>query len=238
VNWGTIETVGDHSKFVETCATTFLNASKIVRANASSENHFRFFCEKLAASVSRELRATLLRVKKFSMVGCQQALLDANAIKSQLLEIPLVVSGGGGGGSSSASSSTNATNYARSFRRTVEREFSRIDAVLKCVLNPEDSIAESLRAMDPKATRSEFTRICEARGMRKADIARFVEQFHRLGTTDGDDTFDEVSVAGAAMAGNSGNDRERDLRQRSNSNLKNLMQKMSADMSGMFTVKK
>jgi hypothetical protein len=40
------------------------------------------------------------------------------------------------------------------------------------------------------------------------------------------------------MAGNSGNDRERDLRQRSNSNLKNLMQKMSADMSGMFTVKK
>ena len=238
VNWGTIETVGDHSKFVETCATTFLNASKIVRANASSENHFRFFCEKLAASVSRELRATLLRVKKFSMVGCQQALLDANAIKSQLLEIPLVVSGGGGGGSSSASSSTNATNYARSFRRTVEREFSRIDAVLKCVLNPEDSIAESLRAMDPKATRSEFTRICEARGMRKADIARFVEQFDRLGTTDGDDTFDEVSVAGAAMAGNSGNDRERDLRQRSNSNLKNLMQKMSADMSGMFTVKK
>ena len=237
VNWGTIETVGDHSKFVETCATTFLNASKIVRANASSENHFRFFCEKFAASVSRELRATLLRVKKFSMVGCQQALLDANAIKSQLLEIPLVVSGGGGG-SSSASSSTNATNYARSFRRTVEREFSRIDAVLKCVLNPEDSIAESLRAMDPKATRSEFTRICEARGMRKADIARFVEQFDRLGTTDGDDTFDEVSVAGAAMAGNSGNDRERDLRQRSNSNLKNLMQKMSADMSGMFTVKK
>ena len=237
VNWGTIETVGDHSKFVETCATTFLNASKIVRANASSENHFRFFCEKLAASVSRELRATLLRVKKFSMVGCQQALLDANAIKSQLLEIPLVVSGGGGG-SSSASSSTNATNYALSFRRTVEREFSRIDAVLKCVLNPEDSIAESLRAMDPKATRSEFTRICEARGMRKADIARFVEQFDRLGTTDGDDTFDEVSVAGAAMAGNSGNDRERDLRQRSNSNLKNLMQKMSADMSGMFTVKK
>ena len=237
VNWGTIETVGDHSKFVETCATTFLNASKIVRANASSENHFRFFCEKLAASVSRELRATLLRVKKFSMVGCQQALLDANAIKSQLLEIPLVVSGGSGG-SSSASSSTTATNYARSFRRTVEREFSRIDAVLKCVLNPEDSIAESLRAMDPKATRSEFTRICEARGMRKADIARFVEQFDRLGTTDGDDTFDEVSVAGAAMAGNSGNDRERDLRQRSNSNLKNLMQKMSADMSGMFTVKK
>ena len=237
VNWGTIETVGDHSKFVETCATTFLNASKIVRANASSENHFRFFCEKLAASVSRELRATLLRVKKFSMVGCQQALLDANAIKSQLLEIPLVVSGGSGG-SSSASSSTNATNYARSFRRTVEREFSRIDAVLKCVLNPEDSIAESLRAMDPKATRSEFTRICEARGMRKADIARFVEQFDRLGTTDGDDTFDEVSVAGAAMAGNSGNDRERDLRQRSNSNLKNLMQKMSADMSGMFNVKK
>ena len=237
MNWGTIETVGDHSKFVETCAMTFLNASKIVRANASSENHFRFFCEKLAASVSRELRATLLRVKKFSMVGCQQALLDANAIKSQLLEIPLVVSGGGGG-SSSASSSTNATNYARSFRRTVEREFSRIDAVLKCVLNPEDSIAESLRAMDPKATRSEFTRICEARGMRKADIARFVEQFDRLGTTDGDDTFDEVSVAGAAMAGNSGNDRERDLRQRSNSNLKNLMQKMSADMSGMFTVKK
>ena len=237
VNWGTIETVGDHSKFVETCATTFLNASKIVRANASSENHFRFFCEKLAASVSRDLRATLLRVKKFSMVGCQQALLDANAIKSQLLEIPLVVSGGSGG-SSSASSSTNATNYARSFRRTVEREFSRIDAVLKCVLNPEDSIAESLRAMDPKATRSEFTRICEARGMRKADIARFVEQFDRLGTTDGDDTFDEVSVAGAAMAGNSGNDRERDLRQRSNSNLKNLMQKMSADMSGMFTVKK
>ena len=38
--------------------------------------------------------------------------------------------------------------------------------------------------------------------------------------------------------GNSGNEHERDLRQRSNSNLKNLMQKMSADMSGMFTVKK
>ena len=232
VNWGTIETVGDHSKFVETCATTFLNASKIVRANASSDNHFRFFCEKLAASVSRELRATLLRVKKFSMVGCQQALLDANAIKSQLLEIPVVL-GGGGGGSSSSSNNAN-TNFARSFRRTVEREFARIDAVLKCVLNPEDSIAESLRAMDPKATRSEFARICEARGMRKADISRYLEQFDRLGTTEGDDAFDEST---GAPAGAGPEERDARRRQRSNSNLKNLMQKMSADMSGMFVKK-
>ena len=229
VNWGTIETVGDHSKFVETCATTFLNASKVVRANASSENHFRFFCEKLAASVSRELRVTILRVKKFSMVGCQQALLDANAIKSQLLEIPSVV----GSGSSSSNARTNASNFARSFRRTVEREFSRIDAVLKCVLNPEDSIAESLRAMDPKATRSEFMRICEARGMRKADIARYVEQFDRLGTADDADSLDET------IPGGTGNPTIGDAhrRQRSNSNIKNLMQKVSADMSGMFIKK-
>jgi vacuolar protein sorting-associated protein 53 len=221
VNWATIESVGDHSKFVETCARTFLNASKIVCANASSENHFRFFCEKLASSASRELRATLLRVKKFSMVGCQQALLDANAIKSQLLEIPSVASMDK---SSNNIDNANArsSNFVRSFRRTVDREFTRIDAVLKCVLNPEESIAESLRHMDPKATRAEFMRICDARGMKKTDTARYVEQFDRLGSSSTEDVVDTTNPEGIAAG--------IELTHRnSNSNLKNLMQKMNAD---------
>jgi len=88
--------------------------------------------------------------------------------------------------------------------------------------------------MDPKATRSEFARICEARGMRKADIARYLEQFDRLGTTEGDDAFDEST---GARAGAGPDERDARRRQRSNSNLKNLMQKMSADMSGMFVKK-
>ena len=76
-------------------------------------------------------------------------------------------------------------------------------------------------------------KVSASEGMRKADIARYVEQFDRLGTIDDADSLDET------IPGGTGNPTIGDAhhRQRSNSNIKNLMQKVSADMSGMFIKK-
>ena len=236
VNWGTIETVGDHSKFVETCATTFLNASKIVRANASSENHFRFFCEKLAASVSRELRATLLRVKKFSMVGCQQALLDSN---------------------DQIATPRNPSGRLRRIRRilvcVVLNERNQLRALLpsnrrtrilphrrRAQMRPQPGRLH--RGIPPRhGPESHPKRIhAHLRSQRHAQSRhRAIRRTVRPARHHRRRRYFRRSIC--RWSGDGGKFRKRprrDLRQRSNSNLKNLMQKMSADMSGMFTVKK
>uniref|UniRef100_A0A0D3BMG4 Vps53 N-terminal domain-containing protein n=1 Tax=Brassica oleracea var. oleracea TaxID=109376 RepID=A0A0D3BMG4_BRAOL len=87
VPWGTLDCVGDQSGYVNGI-NTILSGSIPVLGNLLTPVYFQFFLDKLASSLGPRFYANIFRCKQLSEAGAQQMLLDTQAMKTILLEIP------------------------------------------------------------------------------------------------------------------------------------------------------
>jgi hypothetical protein len=69
---------------------------------------------------------------------------------------------------------------------------SRAEALLKVILSPIDSVADTYRALFPEGTPMEFQRILELKGLKKADQQSILDDFNKHGPG-----FTQQSVAAA-----------------------------------------
>ncbi|KAF9593221.1 hypothetical protein IFM89_020716 [Coptis chinensis] len=140
VPWGTLESVGDQSEYVNSI-NSILNSSIPVLGSLLSPIYFQFFLDKM--------------------------LLDTQAIKTILLDIPAL-----------GKQATSASNYSK----FVSREMSKAEALLKVILSPVDSVEDTYRALLPEGTPSEFQRILELKGLKKADQQTILDDFNKHGS--------------------------------------------------------
>ncbi|AAG27871.1 unknown protein [Arabidopsis thaliana] len=194
VPWSTLESVGDQSGYVNGI-NTVLSGSIPVLGKLLTPVYFQFFLDKLASSLGPRFYANIFRCKQLSETGAQQStselprmmfhvknsvyqmLLDTQAVKSILLEIP---------------SLARQTSTAASYSKFVSREMSRAEALLKVILSPIDSVADTYRALFPEGTPMEFQRILELKGLKKADQQSILDDFNKHGPG-----FTQQSVAAA-----------------------------------------
>jgi len=101
----------------------------------------QYFCEKLASSFAPRFYAAILRCKRFNEAGAQQLLLDSHAVKSLLLEVPLM----------GASLSPPPEGFAAqppvaavpaSYAKLVGREMNRAEALLKVIQAPQEVVGD------------------------------------------------------------------------------------------------
>ncbi|KAL8195974.1 hypothetical protein R6Q57_024974, partial [Mikania cordata] len=93
-------------------------------------------------------------------------LLDTQAVKTILLDIPTL---------------GRQTSGAAGYAKFVSREMSKAEALLKVILSPIDSVADTCGALLPEGTPSEFQRILELKGLKKADHQAILEDFNKRG---------------------------------------------------------
>ncbi|VVB00648.1 unnamed protein product [Arabis nemorensis] len=165
IPWSTLESVGDQSGYVNGI-NTILSSSIPVLGNLLTPVYFQFFLDKLASSLGPRFYANIFRCKQLSETGAQQMLLDTQAMKTILLEIP---------------SLARQTSTAASYSKFVSREMSRAEALLKVILSPIDSVADTYRALFPEGTTMEFQRILELKGLKKADQQSILDDFNKHG---------------------------------------------------------
>ncbi|CAN6819983.1 unnamed protein product [Brassica oleracea] len=188
VPWGALDSVGDQSGYVNGI-NTILSGSIPVLGNLLTPVYFQFFLDKLASSLGPRFYANIFRCKQLSEAGAQQMLLDTQAMKTILLEIPslarhlflnlkLVIS--------------LQTSTAASYSKFVSHEMSRAEALLKVILSPIDSVADTYRALFPEGTPMEFQRILELKGLKKADQQSILDDFNKHGPG-----FTQASVSAA-----------------------------------------
>ncbi|MCL7031585.1 hypothetical protein MKW94_017234 [Papaver nudicaule] len=170
VPWGTLESVGDQSEYVNSI-NLILNSSIPVLGSLLTPIYFQFFLDKLAASLGPRFYLNIYKCKHISETGAQQMLLDTQAVKTILLDIP----------SLGRTQKTSASSYSK----FVSREMSKAEALLKVILSPVDSVGDTYRALLPEGTPSEFQRILELKGLKKADQQSILDDFnkHRSGVT-------------------------------------------------------
>lgn len=167
VPWGTLESVGDQSDYVNGI-NSILSSSIPVLGSLLSPIYFQFFLDKLASTLAPRFYQNIYKCKHIPETGAQQMLLDTQAIKTILLDIPAL----------GRQQSTTASNYSK----FVTREMSKAEALLKVILSPVDSVEDTYRALLPEGTPLEFQRILELKGLKKADQQSILDDFNKHGT--------------------------------------------------------
>ncbi|CAL9090122.1 unnamed protein product [Musa acuminata var. zebrina] len=163
VPWASLESVGDQSEYVNGI-NSILASSIPMLGSLLSPTYFQYFLDKLAASLGPRFYLNIFKCKHISETGAQQMLLDTQAVKTILLEIP---------------SLGKQTAVATSYSKFVSREMSKAEALLKVILSPIDSVANTYRALLPEGTPAEFQRILDLKGLKKADQQAILDDFNK-----------------------------------------------------------
>ncbi|TYI70107.1 hypothetical protein E1A91_D08G198700v1 [Gossypium mustelinum] len=72
-----------------------------------------------------------------------------------------------------------STSGAAGYSKFVSREMSKAEALLKVILSPVDSVADTYRALLPEGTPMEFQRILELKGLKKSDQQSILDDFNK-----------------------------------------------------------
>ncbi|KAK9058949.1 hypothetical protein SSX86_021566 [Deinandra increscens subsp. villosa] len=166
VPWGTLESVGDQSEYVNNL-NIILTSSVPTLGSLLSPVYFQFFLDKLASSLGPRFYLNIFKCKQISETGAQQMLLDTQAVKTILLDIP---------------SLGRQTSGAAGYAKFVSREMSKAEALLKVILSPIDSVADTYGTLLPEGTPSEFQRILELKGLKRADQQTILDDFNKRGS--------------------------------------------------------
>ena len=188
INWAALDLVGDQSDYVNIFSSVL--ADSIPRLGALlDQNNFRFMCDKFTASCIPRYRSTIFKLKTLSDSGTQQLLLDAQAIRTLLLDLP----------------SLGNHSLPPSYSRTVQQEMSKAENLLKVILSPPDAILSNFLALMPITCAKEMPQILDLKGMSK-DLQRDVlEEMSKRGLLELTQT--EAKTSGSRFSINMDNKR-------------------------------
>ena len=168
-DWGTWKEVGDTSKYVENINTKLKTSTKLLSSRLS-KHHFRFLLEKFAASFMDRFSKHFRRCEQINNFGAQQILLDVTAVKSVLLGIPTTVN----------------ASVPNTYARSVNREFGKLEGLLKVILAPVDMSVDTYVTLVPHGSAEGLQKVLEMKGLRRADSSKYVLDYsRRMGPSQG-----------------------------------------------------
>lgn len=103
-------------------------------------------------------------------MGCEQLLLDTHSLKTVLLELPTI------------ESQVNRKAPA-SYAKTVIKGMTKAEMIVKIVmanLNPHALFIEQYLKLLPDNTLIEFHKICEMKGIKRADQAQLIDLYKKM----------------------------------------------------------
>ena len=140
----------------------------------------------MAASAEADNR-TLTGLKRISEAGTQQLLLDVTTIKSLLLKLPVLEVEKKSGGATrnnnvnqSKSLSGASTIAPAIYTKMVNKEFRKLEVMLKLVGSPKDMLVDMFRAqwdcsINTSTMASDFQTIMTLKGIPRTDHASMLE---------------------------------------------------------------
>jgi vacuolar protein sorting-associated protein 53 len=187
VNWGACDAVGEESAYVLNIHEEIEPFVKTMR-NLLPTSYFRSFCDKFAVSFTTTYYDNLIRLKRISEPGTQQLLLDLYNLKTLFLKIPVLEDPTGAGVKSAA---TGPSIAPAMYTKTIQKQFGRMETILKLVGTPLDLLIENFKVQWPGGTTADFVVVMNLKGMKRPEQAAMLEKFG----------FDSASALKGATAG-------------------------------------
>jgi len=184
MNWAAVDTVGDQSEYVNIFSSVL--ADSIPRLGSYlSQSNFRYLCDKFTASFIPRFYLTVFKCKKLSDSGAQQLLLDAQAVRTLLLDLP----------------SLGNHPLPPSYSRTVTQEMSKSENLLKVILSPPDAILTNFFALMPSNAVREVPQILELKGLKKNEQQVILDEMQKRGMLGGESSESPTQSSGNVGVG-------------------------------------
>jgi vacuolar protein sorting-associated protein 53 len=177
IQWQNISNVGDSSPYVGTMILHFKQTIPIIRDNlATSRKYYTQFCQKFISSFIPKFINVLYKCRPTNsdgvgnIMGCEQLLLDTHSLKTVLLELPTI------------ESQVNRKAPA-SYSKTVIKGMTKAEMIIKVVMtnvNPHALFVEQYLKLLPDNTLAEFHKICDMKGIKRADQTQLVELYKKI----------------------------------------------------------
>lgn len=177
IQWQNISNVGDQSPYVNSIISHFKQTIPTIRDNlASSRKYYTQFCHKFISSFIPKFINNLYKCRPISIdgvgniLGSEQLLLDIHSLKTVLLELPTI------------ESQVNRKPPA-SYSKTVIKGMTKAEMIVKIVManiNPHALFIEQYLKLLPDNTFAEFHKICDMKGIKRADQALLVDVYKKM----------------------------------------------------------
>jgi hypothetical protein len=191
-DWSRVTQVMDQSTYVTNMQRPMRLAFSIARRRLD-ETRFRKFSQDFAEPSVRRYQASIYRCRQVSEVGAQQLLLDAQTIRSMLLEAPRTrpatdrvltciaqnkaieeddenFGSRGEGAEDEMGNPILPPAPPASYTRTVQKEMQSAELLLKIIAAPPpDRLREMIKVHWPSASAEQLIRVMEIKGMSKKE---------------------------------------------------------------------
>ncbi|KAG7531596.1 hypothetical protein FFLO_04255 [Filobasidium floriforme] len=121
-SWSNVENVSGRSPYVSDLVGSIKSVAEVVRERVNQKRFVKSFADKAVGMIMTRYTAAVVRSRPLRKVGAEQVLLDVQAIKACLLEIP----------------EPYTSSTANTYTRLVQKQTSQLETMLKVVLVPED----------------------------------------------------------------------------------------------------
>ncbi|TPX58681.1 hypothetical protein PhCBS80983_g02968 [Powellomyces hirtus] len=189
--WGTLEAVGDQSEYVTMIAQSLMSSVAVIRRTfASNTKYFRTFCDKFAESFLARYYNNITRCKPISEVGAEQMLLDTQAMKNIFTQMANINSDGRG-------------HPPAIYLKIVSKAITKVEQLLKVVLRPYqpvEGIVETYLLLFSDHSVTNFQKVLELKGLKRAEQQTVMEAFQRRAASDGAITGSADSLSGGTNA--------------------------------------
>ncbi|KAF9581275.1 Vacuolar protein sorting-associated protein 53 [Lunasporangiospora selenospora] len=165
--WGTVENVGDQSEYVTSIHGTLKTCVGAIQELITNKRYFRTFCDKFV-----EFATNITKCKPISEIGAEQMLLDTQAVKSLLMDIPNL-------------GLESATTVPASFSKFVNRSLGKIETILKTAMSPHepfDVFIDHYFLLISDHNLPNFQRILELKGLKRMEQQQMVDMFQKKQT--------------------------------------------------------
>ena len=195
-NWWALTEVGDASAYVSELDSCLRAAMPTVRvALIDHPGAFRAFCDKFVRAFTARYMACLYLCQRIGEMGAQQLLLDAQGIRSILLDAPVMEAVDGSG------DELPVAPLPTVYKNFVSREVPRAEMLLKLLATPEARFAASIKALWTGATAAELQRVMQLRNMSRRVQATVLAE---LGLGEGSSTGGDIMGSMGSLLGRRG----------------------------------
>jgi len=149
-NWAVYDAVGDESLYVLSIHEEVEPFLRKVRSLLPT-SYFRSFCDKFAMAFTATFYDNLIRSKRISGPGTQQLLLDLNNLKTLFLKLPVLEDIALPGKKAPGASIAPAM-----YTKTVQKQFGRMETILKLVVTPNDLLIDNFKTTWPGGTTADM----------------------------------------------------------------------------------
>ncbi|KAG0239768.1 Vacuolar protein sorting-associated protein 53 [Actinomortierella wolfii] len=177
VPWATLESVGDQSEYVTTIQQTMRMCVGAIQEYVTNKRYFRTFCDKLVDSFLMRFAGNLMRCKPIGEIGAEQMLLDTQAVKTLLIELPTI-----GLDLPTPTPAAAAAAAPASFVRFVQRGLGKVETILKTTMRPHEPLEmfiDHYFLLIGDRNLTNFQRILELKGLKRSEQQQMIDLFQK-----------------------------------------------------------